>query len=58
MVKTIDYPQQTRIIILKDGYIVADIYTNSVHGAIDIDKIKPMTRVDPLDCKVTVELEV
>ena len=58
MIKEINYPQNTRIVIFKDGYIVADISTSGVNGAIDSDKIKASARIDPLYGRATIELEV
>lgn len=58
MIKEINYPQHARIIIFKDGYIIADINTSGINGVIDADKIKAAARVDPLYGKATIELEV
>lgn len=58
MIKSIQYPLQTRIVIYKGGNIVADFFASGIKGGIDTDEIKVETARNPLDGEMTIRLEV
>lgn len=58
MIKSIESQEQTRMIIVKNGEIVAYIYINGMHGVVDADKINVETYNNTHDRMCEVKLEV
>lgn len=58
MIKNIQYPLQTRIVIYKSGNVVADFFVSGIKGCIDADEIKVKTARNLFDGEITIRLEV
>ena len=58
MIKNIQYPLQTRIVIYKSGNVVADFFVSGIKGCIDAGEIKVETARNPLDGEITIRLGV
>ena len=57
MVKSIELPKPTRLTIIKDGNLVADIYVPGIEGYIDTDKINASVSSNDISGD-TISLEV
>lgn len=58
MIKDINWPRPTRIIIYKDGNIVADFHTSDIKGGLDASEIKSEVNRNQFDGQITIRLEV
>lgn len=58
MIKNIEIQQPTRMTIVKNGNIVADIYVPGIKGGIDGEEIKASTYRDEIGGDVSLRLEV
>lgn len=59
MLKAIDIQRPTKLIVIKDGKKVSEIFVSSMQGFIDRSEFKSVeTMNDDLNCEVIIRIEV